>query len=274
MKFTEYKKIFEYIGKDSLVYLIEQKGKRVTDTHKLLKEKIKSSTNTIYIEINTALNEYTKFYSIGKERGNTILITKDNLTPILDSLGFDLDFLIEKGVILIKHKEDIENQRDKKKNLIKYQKERKFKGITTNIANVNNKKLSDELCIWFSKTKDKLDKKSTKSENKMEYILTKRLPLPFKKNHPFMIKNKKYFADFYIKSANAIIEVDGGYHDTDEQREKDRIRDKDFSHIGIKTYRIKNEDIRNNSKEVIDMIKSIILRKKSKKKKTSKNLSQ
>lgn len=261
MKFSDFKKIFDYMGNAQIVYLIEQKGKRITDTHKMLREIIKSSPIARFLEVNTSLNDYSTFFSIGDKKSNTILMTKEDLMPILKSLGLDLDSLIESKVILKKYRTSIEGQYCRKKDTTTKKRQEKAKGITTKIANAKNNKLSDNVRIWVIKTKASLDEKSTKSENKMNYFLRKRLKMDFEKNKPFRIKGRQFFADFYIKLSNAIIEVDGGYHDTEEQREKDSIRDAYFESIGIKTYRIKNEDVYGNSPKMNDIIKNIKKRK-------------
>jgi hypothetical protein len=34
MNFPQFKKVYDYIGEEQIVYLIEQKGKRITERHK------------------------------------------------------------------------------------------------------------------------------------------------------------------------------------------------------------------------------------------------
>lgn len=257
MNFTQFKKVYDYIGDEQIIYLIEQKGKRITEKHKKLCFAIKSFPNISFIEINTSLNDTLTLFSVGEKKGNSIMITKHNLMPILKSLGLTLEGLVEDKVVLKKYKHTIDKQYCNKKGVVKRKTENIEKGITTKIANAKNNKLSDNIRIWASKTKESLDKNATKSEQKMNFFLKKYLKLGFQKNHPFRIKGKQFFADFYIKSANAIIEVDGGYHDTDEQREKDKMRDSCFKSIGIKTYRIKNEDVYNDSPIMNKIFKGI-----------------
>jgi len=54
---------------------------------------------------------------------------------------------------------------------------------------------------------------------------------------------KFYIADFYIPSANLIIEIDGGYHSQKEQMEKDYNRTVDLNKNGYKVLRFINEEI-------------------------------
>lgn len=51
-----------------------------------------------------------------------------------------------------------------------------------------------------------------------------------------------YIVDFYIPDKNLCIELDGGYHDTPEQREKDFIRDKYLLGRGYQNWRMTNEE--------------------------------
>lgn len=56
------------------------------------------------------------------------------------------------------------------------------------------------------------------------------------------INNHYYIADFEVKN-NLIIEVDGGYHQLDEQIEKDKKRTSNLEKAGYDTIRITNEEI-------------------------------
>lgn len=261
MNFPQFKKVYDYIGEEQIVYLIEQKGKRITERHKKLCAEIKSFPNIRFIEVNTSLNDALTLFSVGDKKGNSIMITKKNLILVLESLGVALESLIEDKVVFKKYKLSIDRQYCNKKDSLKKKREEKAKGITTKIANAKNNKLSDNIRIWVSETKASLDERATQSEKKMNHFLRSRLKMDFEKNKPFRIRGKQFFADFYIKLSNAIIEVDGGYHDTDEQREKDKTRDAYFESIGIKTYRIKNEDVYGNSPIMNGIIKDIKKRK-------------
>lgn len=54
--------------------------------------------------------------------------------------------------------------------------------------------------------------------------------------------NHYYIADFEVRN-NLIIEVDGGYHQLDEQIEKDKNRTSNLEKAGYDTIRITNEEI-------------------------------
>lgn len=73
-----------------------------------------------------------------------------------------------------------------------------------------------------------------------EYLVNK--GIKFVHQASFIINGKIYFLDFFIPSKRLAIEVDGQYHSSIEQEERDSIRDYNFSHIGIKTFRISNKE--------------------------------
>jgi very-short-patch-repair endonuclease len=107
--------------------------------------------------------------------------------------------------------------------------------------------------------KELLLKNGTKSEKTVFQILRKILGSRVKTQQPFLIRGRCYYADICVKSKKVIIEVDGGYHLTPEQKEKDKQRDDDFKSIGYTTLRIYNS----KSKD-IEYIKNLALTLKRK----------
>lgn len=71
-----------------------------------------------------------------------------------------------------------------------------------------------------------------------EYLIKKNIE--FIHQAPFILSGKIYFADFYLPSKNAIIELDGQYHSGVSQSEYDRFRDACFNGHRIKVIRIPN----------------------------------
>jgi very-short-patch-repair endonuclease len=59
--------------------------------------------------------------------------------------------------------------------------------------------------------------------------------------------NGFYVADFYCRSKKAIIELDGKVHEFEDQKKYDIARDKLMSEFGMKTLRIRNEELKNIS---------------------------
>ena len=52
-------------------------------------------------------------------------------------------------------------------------------------------------------------------------------------------------ADFYLPTLNLIVEVDGEYHETMDQKIRDFFKDEYYKSRGFRVLRIKNKDVRN-----------------------------
>jgi very-short-patch-repair endonuclease len=63
--------------------------------------------------------------------------------------------------------------------------------------------------------------------------------LKFRRQHPI----DRYILDFYCSKMKIAIEVDGGVHNTIEQKEYDETRTIRLNELGIQVLRIKNEEI-------------------------------
>jgi Protein of unknown function (DUF559) len=64
--------------------------------------------------------------------------------------------------------------------------------------------------------------------------------------------------DFLVPELDLIFEIDGGYHDTPEQKEKDRERDRRLRKLGYKVVRIANDDTRYPDR-LLNRVKRVIL---------------
>lgn len=73
---------------------------------------------------------------------------------------------------------------------------------------------------------------------------------------PIVTGRKLYFADIYIPEIKTIIECDGGYHFTTDQKRKDGNRSSGIWRLGYHVIRLKNHDARdiNKVKAKINMI--------------------
>lgn len=76
----------------------------------------------------------------------------------------------------------------------------------------------------------------------------------FRRQHPILY----YIADFYCHEVRLIIEIDGGYHNTEEQDTKDKERTEDLKSNGLTVIRFKNESILNKIEDVIKQISETI----------------
>lgn len=89
-----------------------------------------------------------------------------------------------------------------------------------------------------------LIKKQTPSEARFKIIL-KELDIKYEFQKIFYTENSFYIADFYLSNYNIVIEIDGGYHNTPEQKTKDSKRTAKLIEDIDDVYRIKNETVTN-----------------------------
>lgn len=74
-----------------------------------------------------------------------------------------------------------------------------------------------------------------------DYLVAHRVNFEFQK---ILYCSKSYIADFFLVDYKVIVEIDGEYHYTEEQQEKDWYRTLDIFHTyGYKTLRISNNQI-------------------------------
>ncbi|MDI3319544.1 endonuclease domain-containing protein [Pinibacter soli] len=67
-----------------------------------------------------------------------------------------------------------------------------------------------------------------------------------------------YIVDFYWKPLKLVIEVDGGYHFTPEQRVMDQHRQQILESMGLHFLRFRDEEVRKDMSTVIKAIESCI----------------
>ena len=116
--------------------------------------------------------------------------------------------------------------------------------------------------MWKGATKETFIKARILRENmtEPEKKLWERLSknqiegLKFRRQHPILF----YIADFYCHALHLIIEIDGGYHDTIEQKVKDDERTEHLKSNGITLIRFANEEVLNNMDGVIEEIIRVI----------------
>ena len=84
--------------------------------------------------------------------------------------------------------------------------------------------------------------------------------LKFRRQHPVNI----YIADFYCHKFKLIIELDGDYHDQEEQKQKDEVRTEVLRLNDLKIIRFKNEEVEQDINQVLTTIKNKIEQLKEK----------
>ncbi|MBV4358415.1 endonuclease domain-containing protein [Pinibacter aurantiacus] len=68
----------------------------------------------------------------------------------------------------------------------------------------------------------------------------------------------EYIVDFYCKPLKLVIEVDGGYHITPEQRVRDQHRQQILESMGLHFLRFRDEEVRSDINTVIEAIERYI----------------
>jgi len=104
---------------------------------------------------------------------------------------------------------------------------------------------------------DKLRKSMTEPEKILwEYLRTKPEGFKFRRQHPIGI----YILDFYCHELRLSIEIDGGYHLSEEQKEKDSERTLYLNDLGIKEFRFKNDEVLNHRQRVVEKLHETIIK--------------
>jgi very-short-patch-repair endonuclease len=98
-----------------------------------------------------------------------------------------------------------------------------------------------------------LRKNMTKAEHKLWQQLRRKVLMGarFRRQHPI----NKFIADFYCHEAKLIIEVDGPYHNDEEQQQNDKGRTYELQDMGIDIIRFTNEEVELNIEKVLEIIK-------------------
>lgn len=92
----------------------------------------------------------------------------------------------------------------------------------------------------------------TASEKKLWELVRRKQMLGLKFGRQQVIDG--FVADFYCHQAKLVIEVDGGIHDIPEQQKRDDHRRNVFALRGLEEIRFKNEEIMENTVEVLRQI--------------------
>jgi len=131
---------------------------------------------------------------------------------------------------------------------------------------VNLKKRLDELKQIKLEAKERVKKLASnpsKAEIQVKYLLSK---IGYKFDFQKIIDGDSYYyiVDFYLPKYKLVIEVDGEYHDTPEQKQKDITREKHLVSLGYtKIIRFKNKDVFNlTEKEFSKKLKNVLERKR------------
>lgn len=125
------------------------------------------------------------------------------------------------------------------------------------MANLGKSKIKD---MYFGAKPEifRLSNYHRKNPTEAEQILWNRLRkfhaegFVFRRQHPVVF----FIADFYCHKLRLVIEADGDYHLNKSQFCNDENRSAELERFGIKVLRFKNEQILNNTDEVVTHIKN------------------
>lgn len=99
----------------------------------------------------------------------------------------------------------------------------------------------------------RMRKEPTEAENVLWNALRNRaIGYKFRRQHPI----KNFIADFICLDTWLIVEADGGYHKTNEQKEADASRDEALKEVGFTTLHFTNEEITGNLDKVLQTIRT------------------
>ena len=87
-----------------------------------------------------------------------------------------------------------------------------------------------------------------------EFLRSKPHGFKFRRQHPIGI----YILDFYCHKLRFSIEIDGGYHLTSGQKEKDMERTLYLKELGITEYRVSNEEVLKKFEATIKTLTEIL----------------
>ena len=83
-----------------------------------------------------------------------------------------------------------------------------------------------------------------------EYLRAKRMGVKFRRQHPVL----DYIVDYVCLDKMLIIEIDGEYHNQQEQQIEDRNRDERLKDMGYTVLRFTNEQVMTNIDGVLENI--------------------
>ena len=106
-----------------------------------------------------------------------------------------------------------------------------------------------------------LRKNQTDAEKKLWAILRNRQVSRTKFRRQFSIG--RYILDFYSPEYRLGIEADGGGHYEDRGRQRDKLRTRELSKLGVKILRFNDLEILNNIEGVWEVIRETIENKRS-----------
>lgn len=263
MRITDFSRIYKFVGDDSFIYFIPLKVvndfKPQTLSHEIACVIKKHSLPHLHVNVNMQdMGRVLVLHNIPpkQDKANAIMVKHGHLLSVLLKLGVMIDEAVNSDVVIVYPIE-----------WIRRQEARKRASLNLPIKPICGRVKEEKFSKWIDDTYKELKKTSTKSEEQLYHRLERCLGKRIKRQAPFVIDGKVYYADLCVKSLKLIIEVDGGYHSTAHQKIKDEKRDEAFKSIGYTTIRCSNDEAtsKNYSKELLKHINFLKEEKKNSK---------
>lgn len=102
---------------------------------------------------------------------------------------------------------------------------------------------AENMIGWCNRTRHRLLQTQTAYEDIVYSKISPRRKQYAVRQQRLELNGHLYFADIYISRWKIIIEVDGGYHTTEEKKQADKFRDSLCSEYCIRVFRITNEQV-------------------------------
>jgi very-short-patch-repair endonuclease len=100
-----------------------------------------------------------------------------------------------------------------------------------------------------------LRRDATEAERTLwRYLQRSQLGEKFRRQH----RIDRYIVDFYCVKRSLAIELDGGQHFTDEEREKDALRTDVLGRYGVRVVRFSNREAMNETRTVVEEIRRLL----------------
>ena len=112
--------------------------------------------------------------------------------------------------------------------------------------------LKNPVPLELLKLAKKLRRQTTDAENLMWRLLRAKqfANVKFRRQHPF----PPYILDFYCYELKLAVELDGGQHNEEDERERDARRDAYLAKQGIRVLRFWNNDVFSETEAVVEAI--------------------
>lgn len=113
------------------------------------------------------------------------------------------------------------------------------------------------LCSRVKPFKFKAAERMLSSPTKHESVLAARIEKSRLRNWPVQrqVVMLGYILDFYFPTVGLCVEVDGGYHETAGQSQRDAVRDKALESYGVVTMRFGNVEVERSAAQVVKKIR-------------------